>query len=95
MATCSISLRAGAQSAKAALAYGLMKMGLRVERQVSVSLNYKGLHFDKGCRAEFIIEDRVIAEFKSVEKISHVKKIKLIHALLERSSEIDSILEAR
>jgi len=70
-------------------------MGLRVERQVSVSLNYKGLHFDKSCRAEFIIEDRIIAELKSVEKVSHAKKIKFIYALLERSSEIDSILEVR
>ena len=52
---------------EAALAYELMQMGLRVERQVSVSLDYKGIHFDEGFRADLIIEDKVIAELKSVE----------------------------
>jgi GxxExxY protein len=41
---------------EAALAYELMQMGLRVERQVPVSLNYKGIHFDEGFRADLIIE---------------------------------------
>jgi len=59
---------------EAALAYELMQMGLRVERQVSVSLNYKGIHFDEGFRADLIIEDRVIAELKSVEKVSPANK---------------------
>ena len=49
-------------------------MGFRVVRQVSVSPNYKGLHFDEDCRAEFIIEDRVITEFKSVENSLSRKK---------------------
>ena len=55
---------------EAALAYELMQMGLHVERQVPVSLNYKGLHFDEGFRANLIIEDKAIAEKKAVEKVS-------------------------
>ena len=59
---------------EAALAYELMQMGLRVERQVLVSLNYKGIHFDDGFRADLIIEDQVIAELKSVKKVSLANK---------------------
>jgi GxxExxY protein len=59
---------------EAALAYELMQMGLHVERQVPVSLNYKGIHFDEGFRADLIIEDKVIAELKSVEKVSLANK---------------------
>ena len=59
---------------EAALAYKLMQMGLRVERQVPVSLNYKGIHFDEGFRADLIIEGKVIAELKSVEKVSPANK---------------------
>ena len=55
---------------EAALAYKLMQMGLRVERQVPLSLKYKGIYFDEGFRADLIIEDKVIAELKSVEQVS-------------------------
>ena len=59
---------------EAALAYELMQIGLRVERQMPVSLNYKDIHFDEGFRADLIIEDKVIAELKSVEKVSPANK---------------------
>ena len=59
---------------EAALAYELMQMGLRVERQVPVSLKYKGIYFDEGFRADLIIEDKVIAELKSVEQVSRANK---------------------
>ena len=59
---------------EAALAYELKQMGLCVERQVPVSLNYKGILFDEGFRADLIIEDKVIAELKSVEKVSPANK---------------------
>ena len=59
---------------EAALAYELMQMGFRVERQVSVPLNYKGIYFDEGFRADLIIENKVIAELKSIEKVSPANK---------------------
>jgi GxxExxY protein len=59
---------------EAALAYELKQMGLHVERQVPVSLNYKGIYFDEGFRADLIIEGKVIAELKSVEKVSPANK---------------------
>jgi GxxExxY protein len=52
----------------------LTQLGLRLERQVSVSLNYKGIHFDEGFRADLIIKDKVIAELKSVEQVTPAHK---------------------
>ena len=40
---------------EAALAYELEQRGLQVARQVPVSLNYKGIHFDEGFRVDLII----------------------------------------
>jgi GxxExxY protein len=59
---------------EAALAYELEQHGLQVARQVPVSLNYKGIHFDEGFRADLIIEDKVIAELKSVEQVTPAHK---------------------
>ena len=59
---------------EAALAYELEQRGLQVARQVPVSLNYKGIHFDEGFRADLIIEDKVIAELKSVEQVTPAHK---------------------
>lgn len=59
------------------LAYELESRGLRVRRQAPIPIQYKGLRFDEGFRADLIVEDKVIIELKSVEKVSpaHRKQI--------------------
>jgi GxxExxY protein len=54
------------------LARELERRGMRVERQVSIPIEYKGLQFDEGFRADIIIEDKVILELKSVEQLAKV-----------------------
>ena len=44
--------------------------GLRVRRQIPVPIRYKDMHFDEGFRADLIVEDKVIIELKSVEKVT-------------------------
>ncbi len=56
------------------LEYELTKLGLRVLREVPVSFQYDGLHFDEGFRADLIVEDLVILELKSVEQTAPVHK---------------------
>jgi len=41
-------------------------------------LTYDGVHMDIGYRADIIVEDNVIVELKSVEKISEVHKKQLL-----------------
>ncbi|MBC8096959.1 MAG: GxxExxY protein [Akkermansiaceae bacterium] len=54
------------------LAYELRKQGLRVERQVPIPIHYDELVFDEGFRADLLVEDKVIVELKSVEKLASV-----------------------
>lgn len=60
------------------LAKSLAKKGLTVERQKPVSFNYDGLVFEEGFRVDLLIENRVIVELKSVEKISSVHNKQLL-----------------
>jgi GxxExxY protein len=51
-----------------ALAFELQRRGLRVRRQVPVPVEYDGIKFDEGFRADLVVEESVIVEIKSVEK---------------------------
>jgi GxxExxY protein len=59
------------------LMHELTKRGLSVERQIPVSIEYDGIEFDEGFRADLIVEGKVILELKSVERIAatHKKQI--------------------
>ncbi len=54
------------------LAHELRKSGLRVERQVPIPIRYDDLVFEEGFRADLLVEDKVIVELKSVEKLTAV-----------------------
>lgn len=56
------------------LARELTERGLAVGRQIPVSIDYRGLHFDEGFRADLIIDGKVILELKSVENVSNAHK---------------------
>ena len=60
------------------LAHGLKRRGLKVERQVPVAIVFDGIKFDEGFRADLIVEDKVIVELKSVEKVIPVHKKQLL-----------------
>ena len=54
------------------LAKELECRGLRVARQVAVPIEYRGIRFDEGFRADIIVEGKVILELKSVEQLGKV-----------------------
>lgn len=60
------------------LAHEIEKSGLAVERQVSVPIQYDGLAFDEGFRADMVVEDSVILELKSGESVAPVHKKQLL-----------------
>ena len=60
------------------LAYELSEAGLEVKRQVPVPITYRGIQFDEGFVADVIVENKVILELKSVEKIAKVHKKQLL-----------------
>ena len=59
------------------LAYELEKRGLQVKRQVPIKIRFMDIVFDEGFRADLLVEDKVITELKSVEKIRPVYKKQL------------------
>ena len=56
------------------LADALLSRGLRVARQVAVPIQARGKRFDEGFRADLVVEDLVIVEIKSVERLAAVHK---------------------
>jgi len=56
------------------LAKILSDAGLKVERQVSIPIEFHGVRFDEGFRADIIVEDKVILELKSVEVLNNAHK---------------------
>ena len=60
------------------LAYELEKRGLPIERQKPIPIQYNGITFTEGFRADIIVEDIVIIELKSVETIAPVHKKQLL-----------------
>ncbi len=71
---------------EAILARELDGRGLRVQRQVAVPIVWEGQTFDEGFRADLIVEDKLIVELKSVEKIApvHAKQLLTYLRLTER-----------
>ncbi len=60
------------------LAHELTKRQLRVSRQVPVAVRYDSIIFDEGFFADLIVNDLVIIELKSVEKIARVHTKQLL-----------------
>lgn len=60
------------------LTYELKKRGLGVIRQVPVIVEYDGIRFEEGYRLDLLIEDKVIVEVKSIEKVANIHKKQLL-----------------
>lgn len=63
---------------QAILSYELKQRGLSIEAEIPMPLNYDGITLDIGYRADLIVEQQVIVELKSIEKIAEVHKKQLL-----------------
>lgn len=54
------------------LAYELIKQGLDVKRQVPIPVYYDSLKMEVGFRCDILVNDKVIIELKSIEKLTEV-----------------------
>ncbi|MBZ5605639.1 MAG: GxxExxY protein [Acidobacteriia bacterium] len=62
----------------AVLAKDLERRGLRVRCQQGIPIEYGGLEFDTGFRADLIVEGVVIVEVKAVECLAPVHKAQVL-----------------
>lgn len=56
------------------LAHELRKKGLNVEKEVAIPVKWDRIEMEIGFRADLIVENMVIVELKSVEKVAAVAK---------------------
>jgi len=57
---------------EAVLAARLSRLGLKVDRQVPIAIDYEALAFAEAFRADLVIDERLIVEIKSVERLMPV-----------------------
>ena len=59
------------------LAQELTRRGCAIVRQVSIPIQYHGIRFEEGFRADLIVENKVLLELKSVEQTTraHAKQV--------------------
>ena len=60
------------------MAHEMRKAGVRFEQQKPISVVYDGLVFDRTFRADLIVEDELIVEIKSVEKLTPLHHAQLL-----------------
>ncbi len=73
------------------LYYELVKLGVKVERQVLMPLDYEELHIKNAYKLDLLIDDKLIAELKSVYPLppvyfnqlkTHLSLLNLKHGML-------------
>jgi iron complex transport system substrate-binding protein len=59
------------------LAAALERRGLRVERQLPISISFDGIDFEQGFCVDLLVEECVIVELKSIERLApvHTKQL--------------------
>ena len=60
------------------LCHELALRGLTFKRQIDLPVDYKGIRLDCGYRLDVVVEDAVIVELKSVEKLVPVHEAQLL-----------------
>lgn len=60
------------------LNYELTSEGLKLEKQKTIPVEWKGIKMDQGFRADLIVEGKVIIEIKSIDSLADVHKKQLL-----------------
>jgi len=77
---------------EACLAHELCSVGLAIQRQVSLPVVYDGVTLDCGYRLDLLVEQVVIIEIKSVQKILPIHEAQLLTYLRLSSRPVGLIL---
>jgi GxxExxY protein len=66
---------------EACLCHELSLNGLKIERQKTVPISYKGIRLDAGYRLDMVVENKVIVEIKAVSELLPVHEAQLLSYL--------------
>lgn len=59
-------------------AHELSLRGLRFDRQRAVPLDYKGVRLDCGYRLDLVVEEAIVVEIKSVDRLLRIHEAQLL-----------------
>src|SRR5438270_10650603 len=65
----------------ACIAYEMLDRGLQFERQKPLPVVYRGHRLDCGYRLDYLVEDQVIIEIKSIERFDPIHGAQLLSYL--------------
>jgi GxxExxY protein len=74
------------------LKYELEKRGLRVQQQVGLPVVYEGVRIDLGYRLDLLVEDEIIVELKTVDKLTAVHEAQLLSYLKLSAKKIGLLI---
>ena len=74
------------------LSHLLRGRGLDVERQAPIPIVYDGISFEEGFRADIVVNDKVILELKSVEKVNNAHKKQVLTYLRLSNKKLGYLL---
>jgi GxxExxY protein len=60
------------------LVYELEKRNIHCKKEVILPVSYQELDFESGFRADIIVDDKIIIEIKSLEKMSRIHKAQIL-----------------
>ena len=63
------------------LAFELADRGLQFERQKALPLCYRGVHLEVGYRVDLLVENLVVVEVKSIERLERVHSAQVLSYL--------------
>lgn len=74
------------------LAHELNSRGLNAQRQVPIPVKYKNFSFDEGFRADIIVDNAVLVELKSIERLAAAHKKQVLTYLKMASLKLGFLM---
>lgn len=74
-------------SYEACLQFELNRAGLKSETQLKLPISYQGMKFDAGYRIDMLVEDSVIVELKSIERLMPIHEAQLFELFKNERSQ--------
>src|SRR5262245_45632929 len=66
---------------EACLTFELIDLGLAIERQKALPITYRGRQLDQGYRIDLLVEQSVLVEVKSIERLERVHSAQVLSYL--------------
>lgn len=77
---------------EACLAYELAGKDLKIERQKSLPITYRGIELDCGYWIDLLVEEKVIVEIKAVERMEPIHEAQLLSYLKLSGCEVGLLI---